>query len=106
MWSRMRETMRARIHVHEAGAPGNRTLTFPGVTAGIRPGTPERSVLNSVVYDDAAALAAAYDWLAAAYRDAGVRAWTVWVPERDSAAAELLSRTGHKLDAAPAAMAL
>jgi hypothetical protein len=33
-----------------------------------------------------------------------VTAWTVWVPEADRRAAELLARAGHALDGRPAVM--
>ena len=42
----------------------------------------ERSVVNSVVYHDAAGLARAYHELEAAYEEA----WTVWVPDHDEEA--------------------
>jgi GNAT superfamily N-acetyltransferase len=41
-----------------------------------------------------------------AYDKAGVRAWTVWIPASDTRSALLLERSGHRLDATPAAMAL
>ena len=79
-------------------------LELEGVTAAVVPSCPDRSVVNCVVYSDAGALGAALDALAAEYQRAGVRAWTVWVPEHDGEAAELLERAGHVLDARPAAM--
>ena len=42
--------------------------------------------------------------LAEEYEQAGVRAWTVWVPVADRVAAELLAAAGHKLDGTPEAM--
>jgi GNAT superfamily N-acetyltransferase len=72
----------------------------------ITPATPDRSVLNGVVVEDFSKLAGVLDELAAAYAEAGVRAWTVWVPEYESAARELLAGAGHVLDATPAAMLL
>ena len=77
-----------------------------GVLAAVVPSVPERSVFNSVVYRDADALAAALDDLAAAYDEAGVLAWTVWVPEVERDAAEVLEGAGHVFDAAPTAMTL
>jgi GNAT superfamily N-acetyltransferase len=79
-------------------------LRLPGVIASISPATPERSIFNSVAAADAAALAAAADGLDAAYADAGVSAWTVWVPDHDRESAELLAARGHVLDGAPRAM--
>jgi GNAT superfamily N-acetyltransferase len=77
-----------------------------GVAGVIVPACPERSVVNSVVYEDAGRLGAAYDGLAAAYERAGVRAWTVWTPDRDREAIGLLTGAGHAFDGAPAAMVL
>ena len=88
-----------------AASEGARLIEGDGVIASVVPVTPERSVANSVVYERPEALGAALEPLAETYAEAGVRAWTVWVPERDRAAQELLAGAGHHLDAAPAAMA-
>ena len=77
-----------------------------GVLGAIVPACPDRSVINSVTYSDAASLGAALSELAAAHERAGVRAWTVWVPEDDGEAVALLESAGHRFDAAPAAMVL
>lgn len=74
------------------------------MTAAIVPAVPERSVLNSVTYDDAAALVRSLDRLADEYDRAGVAAWTVWVHPGDSRVAAALEARGHVLDATPAAM--
>ncbi len=55
--------------------------------ASVVPAIPDRSIVNSVAYRDADSLAAALDELAAEYDEAGVEAWTVWVPEDDRDAA-------------------
>lgn len=75
-----------------------------GVRAAVVPSCPERSLVNCVCYDSAAQLDAALDELAAIYDDAGVDAWTVWVPPGDREAGGLLERAGHVLDATPEAM--
>jgi ribosomal protein S18 acetylase RimI-like enzyme len=85
---------------------GARTLELEGVTAAIIPATPKRSIPNSVSYTDAKALVRSLDDLAAAYAEAGVEAWTVWVPEFDAEAIEALTAAGHAFDGKPAAMAL
>jgi GNAT superfamily N-acetyltransferase len=85
-------------------SPGARLLERDGVVASVVPAVPERAVLNSVIYEYADGLAAAYDEIAAAYAEAGAT-WTVWVPSADERAAELLEGAGHVLDAEPAAMA-
>ncbi len=88
------------------GAESSRLLQREGVTAAVVPAASERSVANGVVYDSAERLAASLGELDAVYEQAGVRAWTVWVPQDDREAAELLQRCGHVLDADPAAMVL
>jgi GNAT superfamily N-acetyltransferase len=82
-----------------------RTIRHPGVTAAVCPAIPHRSVFNSVVYRDPAALESALPELARAYDEAGVIAWTVWTPERDARARAALEAGGHVLDATPQAMA-
>src|SRR4029453_17017658 len=63
-----------------------RAIRRPGVTAALCRAIPHRSVFNSVVYRDPAALEAALPELARAYEDAGVLAWTVWTPAEDARA--------------------
>ena len=87
-------------------AETSRVLEYPGVIASAVPACPNRSFPNSVVYESAEDLAAALDPLAAEYRHAGVDAWTVWVPEGDEVATRILAEAGHRLDAAPTAMAI
>ena len=77
-----------------------------GLLASIVPAAPERSVFNSVIYEEPKALEGALDELAGAYEDAGVLAWTVWVPESDRVSAALVKAAGHRLDASPRAMEL
>jgi GNAT superfamily N-acetyltransferase len=85
-------------------SPEGRVVELEGVTAAVVPRCPERSVVNCVLYTDARLLGEALDTLSHAYDEAGVRAWTVWVPEHDSDAAALLADAGHVLDAKPSAM--
>jgi GNAT superfamily N-acetyltransferase len=77
-----------------------------GVTAAIVPGSPKRSFFNSVLYEDPDAMVGSIDQLARRYDDAGVDAWTVWVPEADTEVVEALEAAGHRLDATPRAMAM
>jgi GNAT superfamily N-acetyltransferase len=89
-----------------ASSEGARTFERDGVIGAVVPASPERSIANSVAYEDPAALASALDDLAAVYDEAGVAAWTVWVPEFDSDAVATLEGAGHKLDGLPTAMSL
>jgi GNAT superfamily N-acetyltransferase len=104
--ARMLASMQVAWRGTAAGSEGGRVIERNGVLAAIAPAVPERSVFNSVLYRTPQDLAAARDDLAREYDAAGVRAWTVWVPESDRASAELLSAAGHLLDAAPRAMVL
>lgn len=88
-----------------AKAAGARLIDRDGLIATISATVPERSIFNSVVYLDPAALGAAREEIAAAYAEAG-NAWTVWVPEADSETARLLDSAGHTLDAQPRAMGI
>jgi GNAT superfamily N-acetyltransferase len=105
-YTRMLRSMRGTAELQQRGAPDSRVLHLDGVTAAITPAAPDRSVLNGVVVEDFSQLGRALPELAAAYDAAGVRAWTVWVPEGEEAARELLAGARHALDASPAAMLL
>jgi GNAT superfamily N-acetyltransferase len=102
----MERSMRGTAELCALGAPDSRVLKLDGVTAAITPSAPDRSVLNGVVIADFAKLPDQLGTLASAYAAAGVRAWTVWVPEYETATRELLAAAGHVLDATPAAMLL
>ena len=88
------------------GCSGGRLWEETGVQAAIVPAAPDRSVFNSVFYRDPERLLRSLDEIAGAYGEAGVRAWTVWVPEDDAATAAALERAGHALDAAPRDMGM
>src|SRR5262249_50338242 len=76
-----------------------------GLLAAVAPAAPQRSIFNSVFYDDPEAPAREYEALAEAYEAAGGRAWTGWGPDDDRATADLLAARGHGLDRHPRAMA-
>jgi GNAT superfamily N-acetyltransferase len=99
-----RRSLMSFARVLGGGHESSSVLDPDGVSAAVVPAVPDRSIVNSVAYRDAAALRAALDDLATAYDDAGVRAWTVWVPEDDRDTVALLKAAGHRLDAAPTAM--
>lgn len=85
-------------------SPGGDVHEADGVAAAIVPRMPDRSLVNCVVYDDAGSLGARLGAIAAAYDEAGVRAWTVWARESDAAAIRTLEAAGNVLDAEPMAM--
>ena len=89
-----------------AAGSGGSVWERDGITAAIVPKAPSRSVFNSVFYADPAALLGSLDDLHAAYEEAGVWAWTVWVPDDDLGTGEALGREGHVLDAQPRYMGM
>ncbi|HET8863008.1 MAG TPA: GNAT family N-acetyltransferase [Solirubrobacterales bacterium] len=98
--------VRDEVEAFGSGAADSRLIRADGLLASVTPASPQRSLFNSVVYDDAAVLAREYEATAETYDDAGIAAWTVWVPDEDRGSAELLAGRGHLLDAAPRAMAM
>lgn len=76
------------------------------VLAAIVPSAPDRSIFNSVFYDDPEHLLASLEEIAGAYAREGVRAWTVWTPQGDPVAAEGLERAGHAFDGEPRYMGM
>src|SRR5687768_2268368 len=98
--------LQVEIELFAGSSPGGRILELDGVCAAICPAAPDRSLFNSAYADTPEQLEAAIDELTATYDEAGVRAWTVWIPDTDRASAELLAARGHVLDGEPRAMAL
>jgi GNAT superfamily N-acetyltransferase len=101
---RHRTTQRRFSELVAQASPDARLVELGDVRACLVPSLPDRSFPNAVTYDRADELTAALPALAALYADAGVRAWTVWVPHDDDAAREALGKAGHVLDAAPTEM--
>ena len=101
---RAREGLRAFFFAQAAACDRARVIERDGVVALVNHHIPNRSLWNSVVYDDPDALERAVPELAEEYDRAGVRAWTVWVRPEDQATAAALKRAGHFLDAEPMAM--
>ena len=89
-----------------AESTGGTVRQGEGVTAAIVPRSPARSFFNSVLYESPGSMVASIEELARIYDDAGVEAWTVWVPEADREVAQALEAAGHVLDARPRAMAM
>ena len=106
LYARMHANLREFCRLMGGTSPGARVEELPGVIASMVPVAPDRSLLNSVAYDRTADLERALPRLTELYADAGIRAWTVWVPAADTHAAQLLSQAGHVLDADPAVMCM
>src|SRR6185436_18261442 len=98
--------VRDEVEAFGSAASDSLLVRREGLLAAIVPAAPQRSIFNSIYYDDPAALAAELDTLEGAYESHGIRAWTVWVPDEDRETARLLGGRGHSLDAAPRAMAM
>ena len=106
LYRRMHANLRAFCRLMGSASEGARAVELPGVVACVAPATPHRSLFNSLAYDSPEALERALPELAAVYADAGVQAWSVWVPEADVRAARLLADAGHAIDAEPAVMCM
>jgi len=89
-----------------AEGSGGRVWEREDVLAAIVPAAPDRSVFNSVFYRHAPGVISQLDAIAGEYEQAGVNAWTVWVPEDQRSVAGQLERAGHKLDAEPRDMGM
>jgi GNAT superfamily N-acetyltransferase len=100
------EGVRDEVEAFGSGAADSKLIRDEGLIASLTPAAPQRSLFNSVYYDDPAALSARLDWLGETYDSHGIRAWTVWVPDHDRETAALLAGRGHVLDAEPRAMAM
>jgi GNAT superfamily N-acetyltransferase len=105
-WERLLASMWDFFPTVAAVTEGGRTVELDGVLAGVTPAVPDRSLPNSVLYRDEESLVRALPDLGALYEEAGVRAWTVWVPHFHEQARGALAGAGHVLDADPEAMIL
>jgi GNAT superfamily N-acetyltransferase len=105
-WRRLIASLAQWSRMVDGSSEGMHAIEEDGFVATITPAAPTRSIVNDVVYWDAGVLGSAYDRLSAAYDEAGIGAWTVWVPDTDPATAELLAARGHVLDTDPEAMIL
>lgn len=105
LFRRVWQLLRAEAELFGSSCEQARLLRLPGVLASLNAAAPDRSIFNWVVPETPAALLSVYDDLALAYDAAGVRAWTVWVDDGDTATEQALTARGHLLDAKPRAMA-
>jgi len=98
--------VRDEVEAFGSGHPESQLIRREGLLASVTPASPQRSLFNSVFYEEPAVFAAHADELAETFDACGIAAWTVWVPDEDRETARLLAGRGHQLDAAPRAMAL
>lgn len=101
---RVRAGLSAEIELFGSSSPSARVIRRGGVIASVSPATPERSLFNSVYADDPDDLPALLDELEATYAEAGVCAWTVWLPAGHRVGSGPLTERGHALDGAPRSM--
>src|SRR5688572_11433572 len=105
LYGRMRSGLARIIELFGSASQGAQVLRWPGVAAAIVPSTPERSLFNAAQFETLSALQTNYAELERRYREAGTRAFSVWVDPGDEQQAKFLSARGHKLDGQPRAMA-
>ena len=80
----VRESMVGTWRLITESSEGAQAFERDGLFAAVVPVSPDRSVMNSVIYSDREALLGSLGELARTYEEAGIRAWTVWVPEDDA----------------------
>jgi GNAT superfamily N-acetyltransferase len=102
----MHANVREFCRLMGGASPGASVVELPGVIGAVVPVTPHRSLFNSAAYDTPDDLERALPRLADVYAEAGIGAWTVWVPERDERSRQLLAGAGHRLDGDPAVMCM
>ena len=98
---RQAQSQRAFYRALAGGSPGAKLLELDHVQATLVPVRGWFSIFNSVLYANPASLERRHGRLAASYEDAGITAWTVWVPPTDSETGAMLESHGHHLDSTP-----
>jgi ribosomal protein S18 acetylase RimI-like enzyme len=91
------------------GARGAAMLRAPGVTAGVFPHEPERSIYNNAVLEHGlgpAERTAALDAMEAAYASAAIDRFAAWTHESDEAMRAALAARGYRLVEATRAMGM
>src|SRR3954452_22266054 len=99
--ARQAASQRAFYRALAGGSESASLVELDGVQATVVPVREWFSIFNSAFFDDAAGLDRAHAMLREAYAAGGVKAWTVWVPPGDDAAAAGLRRRGHLPDSKP-----
>jgi len=96
---------RASFRTMAEHSPGGQVVEFDGVIAMVVPAARERPLLNGVFVVHPGAVEPVYERIERLYREAGVRAFLVWVEPDDERSASALAAHGHALDARPRLMA-
>lgn len=105
LYRRARNLVADELLLFASGSWTGQLLRSSGMVASIVPAAPDRSLFNGMQTTSVAVLRDHYTTVSSAYRDAGVRAWTVWTDPGDEKSADFLAARGHILDAQPTAMA-
>jgi GNAT superfamily N-acetyltransferase len=103
------DTLVASWAEYARGAVGASVQRFPGVGVAVFPNEPERTVYNNALMErglEPAERRAAHEAMEAAYAEAGVTRFAVWVHESDAAMRVDLERRGYRLDTSTHAMGL
>lgn len=109
LYRRGTETLLASWGEYARGAPGASLQRLPGVTAGVFPHGPERTVYNNAVLErdlDVDGRAQALEAMEAAYAAVGVTRFAAWVHESDEAMRADVERRGYTLDEITKAMGM
>lgn len=102
LWrERQANSQRAFYRALAGGSPGARLVELDAVQATLVPIREWFSIFNSVLYTDPSSLERCHARLARAYAEAGIKAWTVWVPPTDAESGPMLASRGHRDDSTP-----
>src|SRR5215203_1964089 len=88
---RVLASLPAELELFGSSSPSASVLRLGRVIASVSPATPARSLFNSVYAEDPDDVEPVLGELEAAYEDAGITAWTVWVPAGHRLGSEVLS---------------
>ena len=98
---RQANSQRAFYRALAGGSPSARLVELDAAQATLVPIREWFSIFNSVLYTDPSSLNRCHARLARAYADAGIKAWTVWVPPTDAETGTMLESRGHRRDSTP-----
>jgi GNAT superfamily N-acetyltransferase len=101
---RVRAGLPAELELFGSSSPSARFLRIGGVVASVSPATPDRSLFNSVYAADPDEIQPLLDDFEAIYEEAGINAWTVWIPAGHRLGEDVLAERGHVLDGQPRSM--
>ncbi|MFP1630003.1 GNAT family N-acetyltransferase [Streptomyces sp. 5K101] len=91
-----RANLATEVLMIAGAAPGSSLYDGGGILAAVVPSAPEQTIVNMATFDTVAGLIAGLDGMTDAYRSAGVRKWSIWVPGWETDAMAALTTRGYR----------